>query len=108
MRPRNQWSRQRAKDRPASKAKRARYDEQNSEAAAIILASPEQHRWFQVDWARRFQRRKAAESGEVDTNTHGDTEVVSTQRTPGTSGQGTLDLHGVSRETVDIQTTWPT
>ena len=62
---RTKWTRTRAVNQP-SKSKTARYDEQNAEAAAIILASPEQHRWFQVDWAQRFTERRAAESSQVD------------------------------------------
>ena len=48
---RTKWSRTRAKDRPPSKSKRARYDHDNTIAAGIILASPEQHTAFQLDWA---------------------------------------------------------
>ena len=63
MRRQPKWS----QARPPSKSKRAKYDEENSIAAGIILSAPAQHRWFQVDWARRFQRRRAAER-EVGTN----------------------------------------
>ena len=55
---RSQWSRARAANQP-SKGKAARYDEQNAIAANIILANPERHSRFQIDWARRFQRRRA-------------------------------------------------
>ena len=51
---RNHWTRRRPVDRPS---KTAKYDHDNSIAASIILSSPEQHSQFQLDWARRFQRR---------------------------------------------------
>jgi hypothetical protein len=39
-----------------------RYDQQNDEAAAIILAALEESAPFMIDWARRYQARRAQES----------------------------------------------
>ena len=58
------WSRTRAANRPSKRKTRA-YDQQNATAAAVILASPEQHTRFQIDWARRYIARRAEEIREV-------------------------------------------
>jgi len=47
-------------DRP-TRSKTTRYDHDNSIAASIILADQNQHTAFQLDWALRFQRRRAEE-----------------------------------------------
>ena len=57
------WNRARFADRP-TRSKRAQYDRQNAEAAAVILANPERHSRFQMDWAQRFLRRRAQAKNE--------------------------------------------
>jgi hypothetical protein len=57
---RSKWAAQRAANQP-SKGKIAQYDAGNKRSARRILESPEQHPAFMVDWARRFQRRRAEE-----------------------------------------------
>jgi len=42
-----------------------KYDQQNDQAAEIILGAPERHTRFQIDWARRYAARRAQESREV-------------------------------------------
>ena len=59
MRRQPKWS----QARPPSKSKRAKYDEQNSIAAEIILADTTKHTDFQVRWAKAFMRRRAEENG---------------------------------------------
>lgn len=42
-----------------------RYDQQNDEAAKIILGNPKRHTRFQIDWAHRYTARWAQESREA-------------------------------------------
>ena len=43
------------------------YDQQNDQAARLILGDPERHSDFQIDWARRYTARRAEESREAGT-----------------------------------------
>ena len=58
---RSKWAARRAADRPPSKGKTARYDRENSIAAAAILAEPDRHPKFMQEWAKRFMQRQARE-----------------------------------------------
>ena len=42
-----------------------RYNEQNEQAAEIILSDPERHSRFQIDWARRYTARREQENREA-------------------------------------------
>ena len=59
---RNHWARRRAKDRPS---KTAKYDHDNSVAAAVILENTSKHSDFQVRWAKAFTRRRRDEERAV-------------------------------------------
>ena len=59
------WSRPRAANRPSKRKTRA-YDQQNDTAAAVTLASPEQHTRFQIDWAQRYTACRSRSREEVD------------------------------------------
>ena len=41
------------------------YEQQNDEAARIILGDPERHSDFQISWAHRYTARRAQESREA-------------------------------------------
>ena len=42
-----------------------KYDQQNDEAAALILSAPDQNPRFMIDWPRRYTDRRVQESHEV-------------------------------------------
>lgn len=60
---RSNWAARRAADRPPKNEKRT-HDEQNAEAAAVILDHPDRHPAFMCVWARRFMQRRTAELSE--------------------------------------------
>ena len=82
----NYWTRTRAANQPSVRKKRD-FDEQNAIAATVILESPNQHSAFQVDWAKAFTRRRAAESTPVDTNAPDSAKVDRIAKRQQSSGQ---------------------